>query len=53
VVLVISDMEDVMGNLSKTIHPCLTEDRKQKEMINLSTLFGNMNMEERGQWGLI
>ena len=52
VLLVTSDMEDVMENLSETIHPGLTDERRSKELMNLTALFGNMSKEERGKWGL-
>lgn len=52
VVLVLSDMEDVIANLVETVHPGLSEERKQEEVANLSSFFGSMSIEERGQWGL-
>lgn len=52
VIIVTSDMEDAMEDLSETIHPSLTDERKRKELRYLTTLFENMTKEERGQWGL-
>lgn len=52
VVLVISDMEDVLENLPETVHPGLSPERQQEEVANLSSFFGAMSVEERGQWGL-
>lgn len=52
VILVCSDMEDVLTNLAETIHPGVPGDRKESEIANLSSLFGSMGIEERGQWGL-
>lgn len=52
VVLVISDMEDVLANLAETVHPGLPPERQQEEVANLSSFFGGMSVEERGQWGL-
>lgn len=52
VIVVCSDMEDVLTNLAETIHPGVPEERKQSEIANLSSLFGSMGIEERGQWGL-
>ncbi|WP_237562879.1 nitroreductase family protein [Bacillus dakarensis] len=52
VVMVISDMEDVIENLPETVHPGLSPDRQQEEVANLSSFFGGMSVEERGQWGL-
>jgi nitroreductase len=52
VVVVTSDMEDVLANLPDTVHPGLSEEQKAKEIENLSAFFGGMSVEERGQWGL-
>jgi nitroreductase len=52
VILVISDMEDVMAHLSETVHPGLSQEREQEEVANLSSFFGGMSVEERAQWGL-
>lgn len=52
VVLVISDMEDVLAHLPETVHPGLPPERRQEEVANLSSFFGGMSIEERGQWGL-
>ncbi|OIK10313.1 nitroreductase family protein [Bacillus sp. MUM 13] len=52
VIVVTSDMEDVLANLSETVHPDLSEDRKAEEVANLSAFFNGMSVEERGQWGL-
>lgn len=52
VIVVTSDMEDVLANLSETVHPNLSEARKEEEVANLSAFFNGMSVEERGQWGL-
>ncbi|MBP3950726.1 nitroreductase family protein [Halalkalibacter suaedae] len=52
VILVTSDMEDVIRNFPETVHPGLSEEHKQTEIANLSSLFGGMSVEDRGQWGL-
>ncbi|SFC39824.1 Nitroreductase [Bacillus sp. OV322] len=52
VVLVTSDMEDVVANLPDTVHPGLPPERKEEEVANLASFFGGMSIEERGQWGL-
>ncbi|WP_134701467.1 nitroreductase family protein [Ammoniphilus sp. YIM 78166] len=52
VIVVASDMEDVLANLMETVHPGLTEERKQEEVANLAALFGSMTVEERAQWAL-
>jgi nitroreductase len=52
VIVVTSDMEDVLANLPETVHPGLSDERKEEEVANLSAFFNGMNIEERGQWGL-
>lgn len=52
VIVVISDMEDVLTNLPKVVHPGLSPERQEEEVANLSSFFGGMGVEERGQWGL-
>lgn len=52
VAILISDMEDVLANLPETVHPGLSAERQQEEVANLSSFFGGMSVEERGQWGL-
>jgi nitroreductase len=52
ILLVTSDMEDVLENLSETIHIGLSDERRKMELMNLTSHFGNMSEEERGQWGL-
>ncbi|CAH0343868.1 nitroreductase family protein [Bacillus sp. CECT 9360] len=52
VVVVTSDMEEVLENLADTVHPGLSPEQKQDEIANLSALFNGMSVEERGQWGL-
>ncbi|PZE19718.1 nitroreductase family protein [Paenibacillus xerothermodurans] len=52
VIMVASDMEDVVANLKQTVHPGLSEEKKQEEVANLAAFFGGMTVEERGQWGL-
>jgi nitroreductase len=52
VVVVTSDMEDVLENLPDTVHPGLSPEQKQEEIANLSAIFNGMSVEERGQWGL-
>ncbi|WP_456276292.1 nitroreductase family protein [Bacillus sp. AK128] len=52
VVLVVSDMEDVLENLEQTVHPGLSPERRQEEVANLSGLFNGMSSEDRAQWGL-
>ena len=52
VIIVTSDMEDVLANIADTVHPGLSEERKEEEVATLSALFNGMSVEERGQWGL-
>lgn len=52
VAMVVSDMEDVIKNLSETVHPGLSPERQQEEVANLSAFFAGMSIDERGQWGL-
>jgi nitroreductase len=52
VIMAASDMEDVLAKLANTVHPELSPERKEEEIINLSAIFGSMSVEERGQWGL-
>ncbi|GAE35523.1 nitroreductase family protein [Halalkalibacter akibai] len=52
VIVLASDMEDVLHHLPETIHPGMTEEQKQTEVANLSGIFNAMTVEERGQWGL-
>ncbi|RFU61958.1 nitroreductase family protein [Peribacillus saganii] len=52
VIVVTSDMEDVLANLTETVHPGLPEERKEEEVATLSAFFNGMSVEDRGQWGL-
>lgn len=52
VIIVSSDMEDVVTHLSDTVHPNMSAERKEEEVANLAAIFGGMSVEERGQWGL-
>lgn len=52
VVVVTSDMEDVLANLEETVHPGLRPERKEEEVANLAGFFNAMSVEERAQWGL-
>ncbi|WP_156324010.1 nitroreductase family protein [Bacillus sp. JCM 19034] len=52
VILVTSDMEDVLDNISDTVHPDLSEERRKDEINNLTSTFQEQSVEERGQWGL-
>ncbi|HAQ06984.1 MAG TPA: nitroreductase family protein [Bacillus bacterium] len=52
VVVVASDMEDVLANLEETVHPGLPAERKEEEVANLAGFFNGMSVEDRAQWGL-
>ncbi len=52
VVIVASDMEDTLKSLSETVHPGVSEERKQQEVQFLSDHFEAMSIEERGNWAL-
>jgi nitroreductase len=52
VILVTSDMEDVMAHLDETAHPGMTPEQKQQQVQTLENIFGSQSVEERGQWGL-
>ncbi|WP_078547881.1 nitroreductase family protein [Litchfieldia alkalitelluris] len=52
VIIVYSDMEDVLSSLMEIVHPGLSDDRKQEEVANLSSQFNSMTEDDRGNWGL-
>lgn len=52
VVLVASDMEDVIAHIDEIPHPGMPPERREQEIANLLQVFGPMTQEERGQWGL-
>ena len=52
VVVVASDMEDVLATLEETVHPGLPAERKEEEVANLAGFFNGMSVEDRAQWGL-
>ncbi|MFF2497907.1 nitroreductase family protein [Peribacillus sp. NPDC058075] len=52
VIVVTSDMEDILANIGDTVHPGLSGEQKEEEVANLSAFFNSMSVEQRGQWGL-
>lgn len=52
VILVTSDMEDVIASLPETVHPGMPPERREQEVANLSQTFGSQTVEQRGTWGL-
>ncbi|PLT32663.1 nitroreductase family protein [Bacillus sp. V5-8f] len=52
VIVVTSDMEDILTNIADTVHPGLSGEQKEEEVANLTAFFNGMSVEQRGQWGL-
>lgn len=52
VVIISVDMENSISRSSETIHPGISEDRKQIEIANLSSVFEKMSKGEKIAWGL-
>ncbi|MFD4707032.1 nitroreductase family protein [Gottfriedia sp. NPDC058432] len=52
VVIISVDMENSISRLSETIHPGISEDRKQIEVANLTSVFEKMSKGEQIAWGL-
>ncbi|HLO02879.1 MAG TPA: nitroreductase family protein [Symbiobacteriaceae bacterium] len=52
VILVTSDMEDVMAHPEETVHPGMGEEGKARMKATLEGAFGKQSVEQRGQWGL-
>jgi len=52
VIVVASDMEDVLENLADTVHPDYSEEQKNAHIENMKNIFGAQSVEQRGQWGL-
>ncbi|PLS15985.1 nitroreductase family protein [Bacillus sp. M6-12] len=52
VIVVTSDMEDILENIAETVHPGLSAEQKEEEVANLSAFFNGMTVEQRGQWAL-
>lgn len=52
VILVTSDMEDVMAHLDEIPHPGMAEEQKERVVAGLQASFGKQSVAERGQFGL-
>ena len=52
VIMVASDMEEAMNRLPDIIHPGMAEEKKEKTLKRLYSRFGEMSVEERGEWGV-
>lgn len=52
VIVLVSDMEDVLANPEEINHPGLSAIQKQRIIDTLRETFGPMSVEERGYWGL-
>jgi nitroreductase len=51
-IIVTSDMEDVLLHLDETVHPAMSQERKEQGVKGLQHTFGSMSVEERGRSGL-
>jgi nitroreductase len=51
-IIVTSDMEDVLLHLDETVHPDMSQERKEQGVRSLQNTFGSMSVEVRGQSGL-
>ncbi len=52
VILVASDMEDVLANAEEVAHPGMPPEGKQRLVDTIRTTFGKQSVADRGQWGL-
>lgn len=52
VVVVASDMEDVMENIREIAHPGMSDEAKDRLVRTIQNTFGTKSVQERGQWGL-
>lgn len=52
VIVVYSDMEEVLNNPEEIVHPALGEAGQVKMRETLTRVFGQQSVEQRGQWGL-
>lgn len=52
VIMVASDMEDVMANLEAIPHPGMPPEGRQRLIDTVQSSFGTMSVQDRGQWGL-
>ncbi|HYF80308.1 MAG TPA: nitroreductase family protein [Symbiobacteriaceae bacterium] len=52
VIVLVSDMEDVLAHPEEINHPGLSAVQKQRTVETIKNTFGPMSVEERGYWGL-
>lgn len=52
VIVVVSDMEDVLANPREFAHPEMTEEQKDHLVQTIQSTFGPQSVEQRGQWAL-
>lgn len=52
VIVLVSDMEDVLAHPEEINHPGLSAAQRQRTVETLKNTFGPMSVEERGKWGL-
>ncbi len=50
VVVLYSDIEDVLAHLDETIHPSALPERREKSYANVRKHFGGMTAEQRAAW---
>lgn len=51
-IVVVSDMEDVMAHPDETVHPNVPPEQREQRIHRLWHYFGSMTVQERGQYGL-
>ncbi|MFN8497395.1 MAG: nitroreductase family protein [Anaerolineae bacterium] len=51
VIVLYSDMEDVLAHAEETVHPGMGEQQVKDRADALRQMFGNMTIEERAAWG--
>lgn len=52
VILVLSDMEDVMANTMEIAHAAMPDEQKERVVQTIHRVFGGTSVEERGKWAL-
>lgn len=52
VIMVVSDMEDVMEHTEEIAHPGMSDEAQQRLVKTIHDTFGNQSVEQRGQWAL-
>ncbi|EGK08244.1 NADH dehydrogenase (H(2)O(2)-forming NADH oxidase) [Desmospora sp. 8437] len=52
VIVVASDMEDVLANPREFAHPEMSEEEKDRLVGTIQNTFGSQSVEQRGQWAV-